>query len=210
MNRKILATAILALAAAGAQATEIYAHVGTEGYGIGMGYQLSEKQFVRGEIGGYSIDKDFDAGNYKYKAEAKFEHYSAFYDLHPFDAVNGFRLTGGVVTGKDRVSVELLGGQVNYGSYSAALQKGDLFAEVKMPTVRPYLGVGWGHGAAKGWGFAADIGVTIGKPKFNFYVTPAAQAAAPYDVADAQAKVEDKLDKVKFFPVAKVALTYTF
>ncbi|MEJ0003624.1 MAG: hypothetical protein WDN30_08785 [Pararobbsia sp.] len=86
-------------------------------------------------------------------------------------------------------------------------------AKVKLPAVRPYLGIGIGHSPVgqKGFSLFADAGVAYGKPLVEFDV-PAniAAAAGAENVAAEEQQVRNKVDKYKFYPIFKVGVSYRF
>ena len=57
----------------------------------------------------------------------------------------------------------------------------------------------------------ADAGVAIGRPKVT--LTPSASLAAkvnPADLASEQNSAQDKADGLRFYPVLKLGIRYTF
>ncbi|MNR71549.1 hypothetical protein D3C71_21800 [compost metagenome] len=209
MKKLLLGAAAALFLTAGANAAEIYAHVGTEGLGLGVGYALDNYHGVRAEVSGFNLGRSFKAGELEYDADLKVRHLGLYYDFHPFG--NTFRLSAGAIINSDRAAVSSPEQTVSYRGTSLLVPAGAMKAEVKMPRVMPYLGLGVGHGPAKGWGFAADLGVAFGKPSSSFSVSPQVQAYVPQSVIDEQrGEVERYVNKVKFFPVVKLGVTYAF
>jgi opacity protein-like surface antigen len=214
MNKIVLAAGLaglLGFTLPAAQADELYGQVGTEGVGIGYARPLGQNFNVRGEFNGFALSHGFDAGDNHYDAHLKLLHGGLYADVFPMPALVPFRFTAGVLIGNDHLdgttegSVDINGVVVNTGE--------SVNAKVKLPTVRPYLGIGLGHTpvAQKGFSVFADLGVAYGKPTVDFDV-PAniASAAGPENVSAEEQQVRDKVDKYKFYPIVKVGVTYRF
>jgi hypothetical protein len=98
-------------------------------------------------------------------------------------------------------------------------------AKIKMPTVAPYLGLGWSthptSTAKGGWGFMADVGFYYGKPKISLGVSDSVRAkldaAAPFaGYANGQEAIDQQTRKFrddvnyKLFPSLYIGARYTF
>ncbi|MBC8739767.1 hypothetical protein F6X40_23935 [Paraburkholderia sp. UCT31] len=204
--------AALALASLGAHAMEVYVQGGTEGAGIGFGQTLNQYNGFRSEFNGFGLSRSFSAGSVNYSAKLSVVDFGTYYDLFPFGGA--FRLTTGFIVNNDRISgtaSDANGITINGTTYSGAGE--GISATAKMPHVMPYLGLGFGHGAAttKGFGLTTDIGVAFGRPSLDYSVTPGLAAAAGQANIDAERQqVQNKLNRVKFFPVIKVGIRYVF
>ena len=85
-------------------------------------------------------------------------------------------------------------------------------------SVAPYLGIGYGNVWTKGVNFYFDLGVMFqGSPKASLTANcgpsiagTATCTALQNDVAAEQQRLEDKLKKFKYFPVANIGITIGF
>jgi|GEM_PF-447382 len=211
MQIKNLTCASLLLASLGitnANAHEIYLKGGLLGIGGGYSYSINNNLGVRAEYTKFSFDlNDKESGNLKYDAKFNSSHKSVYVDYFPFAGT--FRLTAGLA--KRNFGIDAYGyadekngisiGNTDLSPHEIADYKnklglnGDIsaHADIKWKKTAPYFGLGWGHGSSKGFGFVADIGVYLGKPKVNLKTSDAL-----YEIADTKLKLDDiqpKLEK---------------
>jgi hypothetical protein len=204
--------ALLSLAGLCAHAGEAYGGVGTTGLELGYGFKLQTSVGLRAEANFLDLGRDFNSNGADYQAKLKFQNLGAYVDYFLGDS---FRLTGGVLLGKRKLEGQGVsnGGtvKINGTSYPAPAGEGVTVTDT-FPDATPYLGLGFGHAQKSGgWGFYFDAGVAIGKGETRFTVTPGLVAAAGQSNVDAeQAKAQDKLDKLKAYPVVKLGLSYGF
>ncbi|WP_051229352.1 hypothetical protein [Paludibacterium yongneupense] len=81
---------------------------------------------------------------------------------------------------------------------------------MKFPTVRPYLGFGFGHTPRKGLGFYSDLGVAYGKPSVDLSASQALQQQAVNDIATEKSDLESKANRLRYMPVLNVGVSYVF
>lgn len=205
----------------------VYSKAGFPGVGFGYAYGLNKSFGLRADvttIGSYSGDKTSD--NLNYNAKLNYNQAGVYGDFFPFES--NFRLTAGLnfrdakVTGDGRPNGN---NQLTVGDTTVTVNSNDIInARIKMPSVAPYLGIGWGLNTAassKGWSFFADIGVTIGKPKVSLQanqslmdkldavaVSNGSTGQAELDKQTAQLKKD--ADKLKFIPQVFVGVAYKF
>ena len=93
-------------------------------------------------------------------------------------------------------------------------------AQIRWPTIAPYLGVGWGHNigqhAKAGWGFVADIGAYFGNPTVTYEIS--AQTMARFDAISngggqaeidrQKALIQKQVDQYRIMPVAYLGVSY--
>lgn len=232
--------ATLAVGAVNAQDLEVYGKAGLPGFGVGVGYGVSEDLTVRGDfttIG--SVKRDFNHRSFDFDAKLNANKLNVNADYFPMDN-NAFRLTTGLgfgstklkATGKSEGNSKQtfkVGGK----TYEVNLTSNDtLDVELKYPAVSPYFGIGWGHDVkrkqAGEWGFTADLGFYAGKPKTSVSINSdlrqklvnsdlsrfgsVAEAEKELDkrLNEETAKVKDKVEKFKVIPVLNVGFTYNF
>lgn len=85
-------------------------------------------------------------------------------------------------------------------------------AKVKLPTVMPYLGLGFGHKpVSKGFGVTFDIGVAYGRPRTTYSVPEIYTAfTSAQNIAEQEQKISDKVERYKLYPVLQLGVTYRF
>lgn len=216
MHSKTLA---LALAVSGALFTatsaqashEVYLGVGTTGLTGGYAHSLGERSGVRVEANYLNYSRDFSTSDADYAGKLKFADVGAYYDVF---FAGPFRASAGLMIGTHKLEAE---GRAHNGTVTINGQRYDasgewVRAKAKYATVRPYLGLGWGHRPERdGLGFFGDLGVAYGSPSVSFGTSPNLQAAAGQANIDAERRnVQDKADKLRFFPVIRVGLDYAF
>lgn len=203
---------ILALVGASAHAGEGYVGIGSTGFDLGYGFKLQPNMGLRAEANFLNIRRDFNNNGADYTAKLKFSNLGAFYDYFP---AGSFRLTGGVLLGTRKLEGTgvTTGGTVivNGTAYPAPAGESVTVTDT-FPNATPYLGIGFGHGQGTGgFGFYFDAGVALGKSDVTLVATPGIVAAAGQANIDAeQAKVQDKLNQLKAYPVIKLGISYAF
>jgi hypothetical protein len=206
--------AALSCSVAQAQSQEIYGGAGTDGLALGYGYSFTKNSNVRAEVDGFSISHDFTAGGLQYDAKLKLMHGALFADFFPAPSIVPFRLTAGVLVGGDNVEGDAtsVSGTYSINGVTVPSSGESITAKLKFPTVRPYLGIGFGHNPnTKGLSVAFDAGVAFGKPSVSFDVPANIVAAAGQANVDAeQQSLQSKANSLRFYPIVKVAVTYRF
>jgi hypothetical protein len=212
-----LCTVGFAAQAAHAQSNEVYGGLGTGGLVIGAGHGFNQYVGARAELGGFSLSHTFTSGSTDYDANLRLIHGSVFADFFPVAAYFPVHFTAGVIFGGDQVSGNAKtssDGTISINGVPVTPTAGEtISAKLSWPTVRPYLGFGFGHNPVgkPGFSFAADFGVAFGKPSVTFDV-PAnlAQQAGAANVAQAENDLRNKADDLRFYPLATVSVTYRF
>lgn len=194
---------------------EVYGQIGTEGVGIGYGHVLGSMVNARIEFNGFALSHDVTAGDLDYHAKLNLYHAGLYADFFPAPSYVPFRLTAGLLIGGDNIDADAnsVSGTytINGRTYSSLGQT--IHAKASYPTVRPYLGIGFGHSprATRGWGLFFDAGVAYGRPHLDFDVPPAIVAEAGQANVDAEEQqLRDKVDRYRFYPVVKIGVTYRF
>lgn len=169
-----LAAGIAALSAPLAHAREIYGQVGTEGVGIGYSEPLGTRDNVRAEFNGIAFSHNFNAGGLHYDGTAHIYHGGLYLDFFPAPNTVAFRLTAGALIGGDNVDAVATSPTDTYTyhgtTYNVAGEQ--IHAKARFPTVRPYVGIGFGHTPVAQKGFSAffDAGVAFGRPHVDYDV----------------------------------------
>jgi len=195
-----------------AQAGEVFAGVGTTGFELGFAAKLGESTgiHVDGEFLNYK--RTWDNDGVTYDAKVKFSSLGLYGN---YFLTERFRLTAGVLIGSRKVTGTGVssGGQITVNGTTYALQAGDsLGLDVKFPAASPYLGLGFGHADnGLGLGLYFDVGAVFGKPKVK--LTPNGNLANTVNQSDVdaeQAKLQDKMNKLRAYPAIKLGLSIGF
>lgn len=211
----IIAAGVLSTSAHAQYRNEIYGAVGTEGVGLGYGYGINKYFNARAEVDGFGLSHGFSAGDLHYDADLKLVHGALLADFFPAPSVVPLRLTAGILVGNDELSGDAtsMNGTYTLNGVTVPTNGESIHARLRFPTVRPYIGLGFGHNpsAKKGFSVAFDAGVAFGKPRVSFDVPgDIAAAAGPQNVAAEEQSLQSKADKVSVYPIVKVAVTYRF
>jgi hypothetical protein len=202
------------MGAPAAHANGPYAAFGIPGVVGGYAYSVNEKLGLRAEAGtSGTINKSDTSGGIRFDGAMKYKRLGVFGDFFPFSG--GFRVTGGLTI--NRATVELRsrfnGSTVTVNGKTANPTSADHFnADLKYPTLMPYIGLGWGHQAKPtGIGFTADIGVSIGRPKLTTDTNLVGQGGITQDDIDAKTdELYEEIGNIKLLPSASVGINYRY
>jgi hypothetical protein len=214
MRKIAVAVGLFALTALQvATAHEIYSTVGTEGIGLGYGYSLGAAADVRADFNFFRLSHSGNIGEFQYDGTAQLAHAGLYADWYPLGATSRFRLTVGALIGNDSIRAEVgpPGGVIQVDHYSVPTNGQTIHAKTTLPTVRPYIGIGYGHDAVKnGFSFVADVGVAYGSPTVTYEVPAELRAYDPNYGASEESKWQNIAKRVRFYPIVKVGVSYTF
>ena len=195
-------TALLvsALAAAPAAAQSVYAGVGTTGLSLGFGHTYSAQLGARAEVSLVpTLSRSFAQDGIDYTGEVKSTRFAALVDWHPLSG--GFRLTAGLSGGKSSgefAGAPSTGSTITIGTTTVPVGPADRYdSRIEFPSAMPYVGLGWGHTPAKGWGLHADAGLLIGTPTVTGSLSPSLSAKIALTGRDPQAELERELQTVR-------------
>jgi len=222
---KLTLLATLTLAAAGAQAQDVYLGLGvpgtvTLGYAVPMGsaYALGGKWGLRGEFaGGGSASKSITEDGNTFTAKVNNSRVGAFADWFPLDS-SGFRLVGGLTFNDVKFSLAAAAsGNIDINGKTVSLSGETFKVTIKQPQVTPYLGIGWGHKASteKGLGFFADLGVAVGSFTATVDTSLVGKGSLGNTITqadvDAQTKkLKDAVNKIGALPSVAIGAVYRF
>ena len=208
----LAAAACAAFLCTPAAAGEVFAGLGTTGLELGYATRLAPGTglHVDGEF--LNLKRKFDDNGATYDTKLKFAALGVYGDLF---LGGSFRFTGGAVIGQRKVEGTGVssGGTITINGTSYLVAAGEtVTVDAKFPSVSPYLGIGFGHAReSEGLGFYFDAGAVFGKPKVK--LTPSAALllqAGQANVDAEQAKLQEKMNKLRAYPVIKLGLTYGF
>jgi len=192
-----------ALAAAGsAQAAGIGVRAGTLGVGADVAWSVAPALSARIGYSALDWDRDVSTDRVRYDGKLKLSNLSTLLDFSP---LGPFRLTGGFIFNRNRYDVR---GDLSGGSLSGNVKTGRSAA--------PYLGIGYGNVSGLGVNFYADLGIMFqGSPRASLSancggLSASACTSLRNEVAAEQARLEDKLKRFKYYPVANIGITIGF
>ena len=203
--------AAAALCACGAQAQSLYFNGGLPALMIGYAQPVSDSVTLRADIGALgrrTVDRTEEGIDYD--GRIRTTRGGLFGDWFAFG--NTFRFTGGVTF--NDVKIELKGrgngGSIRIGDNDYTVDPGESFdVKVEYPRTTPYLGIGWGHSPqAAGWGFVADVGVSIGRVKLKASTT--VQGVTQEDIDRELEQLRDEVGRVRVLPQLTVGVSYRF
>lgn len=195
-----------------------YGSLGTQGVGTGVSIPVTGTSALRLELNGLSITRDFSEGSIDYDGKLKNNSVAALYDWH-FSPASSFRATAGLVFndgGIQASGTSASGGSYTIGDRTVSAAAGErVNVDAEFRKISPYIGIGWSKAAKeKGVSFFGDIGAFYAKPNARLSLTPALSAAVnaadPAAIERETAKVQDRLDNLKWYPVLRVGVRYTF
>ena len=218
MNPMRLFALLALLLPAVSHAAGIGVRAGTTGLGADIGFDLAPTLSARIGYSALQFYKSVDSNDVHYDGKVKLSNLNGLLDWSP---LGPFRLTGGVILNDNRYDVN---GQPSNGTFTIngttyqASQVGSLSGTVKSGRpAAPYLGVGYGNVSGKGVNFYFDLGVMFqGSPKATLNASGSSSRSAAQcsqlqnDTAEESRRLEDKLNRYKYFPVANVGVTIGF
>ncbi len=218
IKHSVLAASVaLLMGAPLAQAGEAYLALGFPIVQVGYAHSVNQQLGLRADFGtSGTFSKDGMEEGIDYKGDLNLHRVGLFADYFPFSG--GFRLTGGVTLNKAELKLNsnlVNGRNVTIGDQSYTPDGSEyLNVQVKMPAVMPYIGIGWGHQASeKGWGFVADLGVSVGKATLDYQTNLIAKSGGAITQADVDKEVSelrDSVGKVTVLPQISLGVSYKF
>lgn len=215
-----LIAALLTATAAGATDLALTADLGTTGVGLHMSMPLMKNLNARVGFNTLNYSYSGSTSNVDYDFKLKLNTFDALVDYFPSEG--SFRLTGGLTYNSNKVDAigkpSATGTYVLNGNTYTAANAGQLDGKIDFRKIAPYLGIGWGNPVRKdaGWGFSADAGILFqGAPNTSL---TSSGCTAPTSVCnqlnsdlDAEnARLHDKVNDLKLYPVLRVGASYRF
>lgn len=212
------ALAICGVAANPAQAWGVGVRGGTQGLGADLGVPLNDDWSMRFGVSAFNWDRSLDVTDVRYDARLRLQNLSALVEWHP---IGPFRLSAGVVPTRNRIDVRGEPVDTRYrinGTFYDAVEIRDLRGEIRTGrSLSPYVGLGYGVVARRGFNIYADVGATYqGRPRAELSVgcgpTLTAQRCAQLqsDVAAEQGELASRVRNFKWFPVVNIGVTIGF
>ena len=202
-----------------AQTRTSSASIGVTGGTLGIGPEIgwrSDNFGVRGSATFFSLSRGVDSDGIEYDGDLKLRSFGGSLDFYP--GGGGFRISGGVRAGKNRVELRAQPGattsvEVGDVTYTGA-QIGTLSGEVRPNKVAPTLTIGYGGGRSSGIYFGIDAGAMFqGAPKVRNLVASgpiSTNASFQAQLANERREIEDDIDNFKIYPILQLGLGYRF
>ena len=198
--------------------TRIYGNVGTQGVGLGLAKNLTPALDLRANISTLSFARTVVGNSLETEANLSLNNLGLYADYFPFNS--GFRLTGGVQTGKNQVEIKSkASGTVTVNNVQYIGGAGDnITGRFDLSNTAPYVGLGYSsHGAGStGLSLNFDLGVRLGNADVSLTrngftsLSTAQQAQLDKDLLSEQTKLQDALSVLKTFPVISLGISYVW
>jgi hypothetical protein len=213
-------TALFASVGASAQ-VGVTADLGSTGIGAHVVVPLTSN--LNGRLGANGIHHNFNqtSGGADYDIRGKLQTFDVLLDWY-MRTGGSFHLTGGLVYNGNRFTAQAKPNQLGRFSINGTVYNGSdvgvLNGQIDYRKAAPYLGIGWGNplAADKGWGLHTDLGAFYqGNPNVQLesvgcHAAQAICTALARDVAAERLRLGDDTSKLKFYPVARISLSYRF
>jgi opacity protein-like surface antigen len=216
ISRVLCATGLVAACAIpAAQAADLYAGVGTTGFLVGVEHHYSDTVGVRADLNGGSLSRDASTSDATYHGTLHLAALGLFADYHPWGGA--FRLSAGALLGDTNLegqAVATANGTFTINGVQVSAPGESLTAKVKLPSVRPFVGLGWGHAPRESGLFGQfDLGLAYGRPEVTLTATPnlaAAAASAGTSVESERVLLQNKANDFRLYPVVRAGLGYSW
>lgn len=222
--KKILAVTLtgmtLALTTANAQAdsrVSVGVIGGTTGLGADASWRFHDNFAVTARYtGGLDWSGDYDSDDVEYQGDIDLKASTLKLDYFPF--AGRFYLTAGIMLPDMEANVRgnAKDGSVyefNGATYSAS-DIGTLNGTLTIADgIQPYAGIGWRSSHKQGFGFFSELGVMatnidVSLSSSNNY--EGQNASFRRELRQEEQRLKDDVDKLSFYPVALIGVTYTF
>ncbi len=190
--------------------------IGTQGVGLHLTYNINPSLYFGLDGNYFDYSRKFNLKGEDYDGRLDYSNIGFTANYLPI-ADSGFRITGGTFFGRN-IFRGLYKGAGKTGTFNGnkyALNAGDdIHSEITSATFNPYLGLGWDWALGTDHNIVVglDLGVSyLGEPDVKFTGKgqfSSGQAAT--DIAAEQDKIQNDISAYKFYPVAKISVTYHF
>jgi hypothetical protein len=209
---KIFIGAAAVAAAFSAQAAGVGVRAGTTGVGADIGWNVAPTLNARVGYSAFSYSHNLTSSDIRYDAKLKLSNLSALLDFSP---LGPFRITGGVIANDNKYNLAGTGSSYRINGHTYNASDVGLSGTVKAGrSLAPYLGVGYGNVAGLGVNFYFDLGIMfMGSPKASLSASCGGSANCAQlrnDLNAEQARLQDDLKRLKYYPVANIGITIGF
>ncbi|MDH5539858.1 MAG: hypothetical protein OEY03_10690 [Rhizobacter sp.] len=182
---------------------------------VGVAQPLSDTVLLRADAASIgSITDTYSENGIIYRGRLRHDRIGLFADWF---VAGGFRLTSGLTVNDTRLNLNAQGngGSLTIGSTTYVTTPDDRWSvDVRFPRATPYLGLGYGRqpGGTAAIGFAADLGVSIGRAKVSARVSgPNLPGAVTQEDIDRElAELRNDVARVRVIPQLSAAISFRF
>lgn len=187
----------------------------TLGYGLDISRPFNESWAARISFNGVSFNYDIRETDVEYETDIDLRTAGLLLDWHPGGWA--FRMTAGVYyNGNEaRANAQPSSGSftINDQTYNAA-DVGSLSGTIDFKAAAPYVGIGFGNAAKKGFKFSIDFGALYqSAPRVDLRTTcsaPAPCAQIENDVQAEQLRLQAEIGDYKWWPVVGFGIGWAF
>ena len=181
--------------------------LGTQGLQLGAAFQVSESVDARVAYSSLKFNQTESASSSATgTVDLNWSNLAFYADWFPVES-SGWRLTGGVQTGTNKLTLSAKPtGSVTIGGNTYT--NVNFAAAIDLGSTAPYVGVGYSSRINKGRGltFFSDLGLRLGSAKASLSESTGLVSQADLDAE--KVKIEDKIKVLKYFPVVGFGLGY--
>jgi hypothetical protein len=184
-------------------------HVGTDGYGIGGEFGITDHLAGRIDLNSLDFNRGFNSASNPYRGQINFKTVGVNVDWRPFE--NGFIVTAGILAGSRTIdgSYKPTGNvTIGSGNYPAAAV-GTMKARATFQNIVPTLGVAGEISGPWGLKLRGDLGASAGSgPRVT--LTDSAGGVSAADLKKEARTAESKLKPLAFYPTIAFRITKPF
>nr|WP_240457684.1 hypothetical protein [Halomonas socia] len=220
-----MAALLLGAGASSAQAFEdrysVGVLAGTTGVGAEVSWRFHERMGVTAQYaGGLSWSGDFDTDDVDYDGDLDISAGAIKFDYYPF--AGRFYLTAGAMLPDMEASVSGRSKRNDTfefdGATYAASDIGSVHGKLTIADgVQPYAGLGWRSSHQQGFGVFSELGVMATSIDVSLSTSENFEGQDGVesdqfrrDLRREEQRLKDEADKLPFYPVAVVGVSYTF
>lgn len=194
---------------------------GVRGSSLGAGIELTKSlgPSFNARVGynKYDHEESQTEDGIQYDADVAMQSTHAMLDWHPFRG--GFRITAGYVFSNNELALSAKGtGEVvDIGNVSVPLNSSDSLDAAVDLNSGAYVGLGWGNGGQRGFGFTFDVGVYMGSPEVSLGASQSVRDKITLAGSDPDVELQreednlqDDLDEYEQYPVVSLGISYGF
>jgi len=193
----------------------------TTGLGGSVNWRFSDHFGARAGLNYFSYSKDGnEIEGISWNTDAQLLSEPLAVDIYPWKK-SSFRVTVGILLNQNELEGVVPQNPVNGANFipigdagnsydSAAI--GDLIMKIEQMPVSPYISIGASFylDKAKHWSLSGELGVAYtGNPDVTL-TTGNPGTVAPADLASESQQLEDWADKLRFYPILKLGVNYSF
>jgi hypothetical protein len=195
-------------------AGEVYLGAGLPGVMLGYAHAFDSRFGLRVDISTLGTHSGSQSeGGIDYEGTLKTNRSGLYADWF---VSGGWRFTGGVTFNNFKLTLvgRGNGGTLDIGGKTTVTTPDDRFdVLIEFPKTTPYIGVGYGHHAAKpGWGVVFDVGASIGRAKVTGSVSGpnVSGNVTQADIDRELEEVRDGVGKIRAVPQLSLGVNYRF